>query len=179
MRTAILGSLLLGLSGCGGVSPELYRLVVDFFTLPDNCYSNNAQPSATTTTTSPTVVQVQVWDGADQTAILSIEGGARSIDMGDAPNITLGGVMKGKKGTGGWIFSAETVTKATTVGQTVTNTGKVDLTFDRTPTSKGTLVLSSNRACAGSTCMGTQPSCTVSNVAVAGTRIATDYERAP
>lgn len=179
MRKAILASLVMGLTGCGGVSPELYRIVVDFFALPDNCYLNNAQPSATTTTTALTALQVQIWDGADQSAILSIEGGSRSIDMGDAPNITLGGVMKGKKGTGGWTYSAETISKATTVGQTLTSTGKVEVTFDRTPNSKGTITLSSSRGCAGSTCSGTQPSCAVSNIAIASTRIATDYERAP
>ncbi len=179
MRKAIFGLLLVGFSGCGGTSPELYRLVVDFFALPDNCYLNNAQPSTTTTTTAPTVIQVQIWDGTDQTAILSIEGGGRSIDMGDAPNVTLGGLMKGKRGTGGWTYSAETISKATTVGQTLTSTGKVELTFDRTPTSKGTATISSSRGCAGSTCAGTQPSCSVANIAVSSTRIATDYERAP
>lgn len=179
MRRLLLGSLVVAFSGCGGVSPELYAVAVDFFTLPDSCYSNNAQPSNTRVTDAPSLLQVQVWDGPDQTALLELETGVRSIDMGDAPTVTLTGLMKGKRGTGGWIFSSETVNKSTQVGRTITDTTKFEMTFERGVTFKGTGAVSSNRTCAGSTCMGTQPSCAVSGIVLSGTRLEVKYERGP
>jgi hypothetical protein len=181
MRTLVLGSLLLALTGCGGgVSPELYSIVVDFFTLPDGCYTNNAQPSNVTVTAAPVLLNVQVWDGPEQTAVLELEGGVRTIDMGDAPSVMLTGLMKGKRGTGAtWNFLAETVQKSTQVGRTLTDSTKFELNLERNITFKGTGNLTSSRACSGSTCAGTQPSCTVSNVGLSGTRIDVKYERAP
>ncbi len=181
MRKLVLGSLVLAFSGCGaGVSPEVYAIVVDFFTLPDSCYTNNAQPSNVTVSAAPVLLNVQVWDGPDNTAVLELEGGIRSIDLGDAPTVTLTGLMKGKKGTGAtWNFAAETVQKSTQVGRTLTDTSKLELNMDRANTFKGTANISSSRSCAGSTCVGTQPTCAVSGVALSGTRLQVAYERAP
>lgn len=180
MRKLVLGSLLLAFTGCGGVSPEVYAIVVDFFTLPDSCYMNNAQPSNVTVSAAPVLLQVQVWDGPDQTAVLELESGIRSIDMGDAPTVTLTGLMKGKKGTGAtWNFAAETVAKSTQVGRTLTDTTKLELNIERNVTFKGTGNITSSRACSGSTCVGTQPSCAVTNVALSGTKLEVKYERAP
>lgn len=178
MRKLLIASMLFAFTGCGGVSPEVYAVVVDFFTLPDSCYTNNAQPSNVTTNNAPSLLNIQVWDGPEQTAVLELESGLRTIDMGDAPTITLTGLMKGKRGTGGWIFSSQTVAKSTQIGRTLTDDTKLDLTFERGNTFKGTAALSSTRTCAGSTCMGTQPSCSVSTP-VSGTRLEVKYERAP
>ena len=75
-KTLVLSALML--TGCGPISPELYALVVDFFTLPDSCYSNAMQPSSGTVSDSPSLLQVQVWDGPDSTAVLEVEQGSRS-----------------------------------------------------------------------------------------------------
>jgi len=181
MRKLVLGSLLFAFTGCGaGVSPEIYAIVVDFFTLPDSCFTNNAQPSNVTVSAAPVLLQVQVWDGPDNTAVLELESGIRSIDMGDAPTVTLTGLMKGKRGTGPvWNFAAETVQKSTQVGRTLTDTTKLELNLERGNTFKGTGNISSSRVCSGSTCTGTQPSCAVSGVALSGTRLEVKYERAP
>ncbi|MBE2254003.1 MAG: hypothetical protein IAE78_31030 [Myxococcus sp.] len=180
MRKLLLGSLLSVFSGCGaGVSPELYAVVVDFFTLPDSCYLNNAQPSNVRVTDAPSLLNIQVWDGPDNTALLELESGLRTIDMGDAPTVTLTGLMKGTRGTGTWNFSSETVLKSTQVGRTLTDTTRFELNFERGQTFKGTGALSSSRACSGSTCTGTQPSCSVGGVNISGTRLQVTYERAP
>jgi hypothetical protein len=157
----------------------LFRSVVDFFTLPDNCYLNNAQPSNVTTQAAPALLSIQVWDGPDQTAVMELESGLRSIDMGDAPTITLTGLLKGVKDANTWKFSAQNVAKSTQVGRTVTDDTKVDMTIERANTFKGTATLTSARSCSGSTCMGTQPTCTVSGIKLSGTRIDVKYERAP
>ncbi|MBL8924207.1 MAG: hypothetical protein JNJ54_35465 [Myxococcaceae bacterium] len=180
MRNLLLASLVaLSTTGCNGVEPELYALVLPFFTLPDNCYLNNAQPSNVTVQDSPSLLNVQVWDGPEQTAILEIESGLRTIDMGDAPNITLTGLLTGKRGTGGWTFTHQGSDKSTQVGRTITDDTKVEFTFERGQSFKGTAALSSTRSCAGSTCMGTQPSCNVSGINITGTRFAVKYERGP
>lgn len=179
MRKLLMGSLLVGLTGCAGAEPELYAVVVKFFTLPDNCYLNNAQPSNVTVADPPSLLNIQVWDGPDQTALLELESGLRTVDMGDAPTITLTGLMEGKRGTGGWNFVSQSSDKSTQVGRTITDDTKFEITFERGATFKGTVNLTSTRSCAGSTCMGTQPSCSVTGIPVSGTKIAVKYERAP
>lgn len=177
MRSLLASLCVFALSACGdGVAPELYAVVVDFFTLPDSCYLNNAQPSNVTASAAPTQLTFQVWDGPEG-SFLDIET-ARMIDMGDAPTIAVGGVLKGKKDNANFIYSSETVTRSTQVGRTVTNTGKIELSFPRQNQFKGTGTLQSSAACSGSTCQGMQPSCSVS-LAVTGTRLKVDYQRTP
>ncbi|MCA2977189.1 MAG: hypothetical protein INH41_08780 [Myxococcaceae bacterium] len=171
---------LVALAGCGGgVTPELYAIAVDFFTLPDACFSNNAQPSAVTVTAQPQLFQVQVWDAAEQTAILEIVEGPASIDMGDAPSVPTRGLLKGKVMNGEWTFSGTNSTKTTLTGRTLSDTTSLELKFVRGTTFKGAAALSGRRECSGSTCSGTQPSCTVSTIPLNGTRLQVAYERAP
>jgi hypothetical protein len=180
MRKSLLLTAAL-LTGCGGgVTPELYALAVDYFTLPDSCYSNGMQPSSVVVSAPPGLLQVQVWDGPDNTAVLEVEQGGRSIDMGAAPNVAVGGLFKGTKGDKGWTFVSETVDRATVAGNTVTDTTKAEFTFDRgAQTFKGTAALTASRTCTGSACSGTNPACAVSGITLTGTRIAVDYQRAP
>lgn len=177
MRKLLLSSFV-AFSGCGaGVSPELYAVVVDFFTLPDSCFTNNAQPSNVTISGPPTSMTVQVWDTAEG-ALLDVET-PRQFDMGDAANVAVGGPVKGKRGTGGWVFTTEASQKLTAGGQTLTTTTRAEFTFERGNTFKGTLALSSSRACSGTSCAAMQPSCTVSPITINGTRLVVNYERAP
>lgn len=179
MRKLLLLSLV-AMSGCGGtVTPELYAIVVDFFTLPDSCYSNMAQPSSVTVTAQPSLIQAQVWDGPEQTAILEIEQGPATIDMGDAPSVALRGLLRGKAMNNEWTFTADNSQKVTGIGNTRTDTTRVEMKFTRGTTFKGTATLTSRRECSGTTCMGTQPTCTVTNVPLTGTRLQVEYLDTP
>lgn len=173
--------LALVLSGCGGTTPEVYQLLVDYFTLPDSCYTSMMQPSEVVTTAPPTAMTVQVWDGPENSAFMQVESGSISVDMGAAPNVNIGGIFTGKKADkGGWTFSSDVVSKDTLPGNNVvTTTTHAELTFERGVTFKGTGVLSSSRNCVGAQCPGTNPSCTVSGLVVTGTKVAVQYERAP
>jgi hypothetical protein len=172
--------LALTLTGCGGTTPEVYQLLVDAFTLPDSCYTSMMQPSTVVTTAPPTPLSVQVWDGPDNTAFLQVESAAITVDMGAAPNVTVGGIFTGKKVEKGWTFSSDGVTKQTLPGMNViTTTTHAEITFERAVTFKGTGVLSSSSSCAGSSCPGTNPSCSVSGLVLTGTKVAVNYERAP
>jgi hypothetical protein len=167
-------------SGCGGVTPEIYQLVVDFFTLPDSCYSNGMQPSSGFTSTPPDLLQVNVWDGPEGGAFLKVEQGGGTIDMGAAPNVSVSGIFTGKRTDKGWTFSSDAVSRANAANTTFTDTTHAEFTFERGGgTFKGTGALSSSRACTGSACTGTQPSCSVSGINFKGSRIAVDFERAP
>jgi hypothetical protein len=179
MKKLLLLSVM-ALTGCNGVTPELYSLVVDYFRLPDSCYANGMQPSTGVTTAPPALIEVQVWDGPDNTATLEIERGNRTIDMGAAPNVTVGGLFKGTRANGGWSFVSETVGSATVAGNTVTDTTRAEIVFERgQQTFNGLANLSSSRSCMGSACSGNNPTCSVTGIKIAGTRIAVDYQRAP
>lgn len=168
------------LSGCGGTSPELYDLVIDYFTLPDTCYQSGMQPSTVATTLPPGLMQVQVWDGPDNITYLEVQGAGRSIDMGAAPNVPVSGIFTGKKTDKGWTFNSDTVEKQTLPGNNViTETTHAELTFERATQFKGTATINSSRNCVGAQCPGTNPSCSVSAIVVHGTRLAVQYERAP
>jgi len=168
------------LSGCGGTTPEVYQLLVDYFTLPDSCYTSMMQPSQVVTTAPPNAMSVQIWDGPDNTAFLQVESAGISIDMGAAPNVNIGGIFTGKKVDKGWTFSSDSVAKNTLPGNNVvTTTTHAEMTFERAVTFKGTGVLSSSSNCVGAQCPGTNPSCTVSGLVVTGTKVAVQYERAP
>lgn len=177
-KTWMLAALML--SGCGGATPEMYQLVVNYFTLPDSCYQSGMQPTTGVTVAPPDLIQVQVWDGPDNTAYMQVESGGGTIDMGQAPNVSVSGIFTGKKADKGWTFTSDTTQKQTIIGNTVTNVTHAEFTFDRGPvTFKGTGALSSSSTCVGNQCPGTNPSCAVSGIVVQGTRIQTDYERAP
>jgi hypothetical protein len=174
--------LALMLSGCGGTSPEVYQLLVDYFTLPDSCYTSMMQPNSVTTTAPPTALSVQVWDGPENTAFLQVESAALTVDMGAAPNVTVGGIFTGKKVDKGWTFTSDTVNKNTVgigTNNVITSTTHAEITFERATTFKGNAVLSSSSTCAGTQCSGSNPSCSVSGIVVTGTRVAVNYERAP
>lgn len=172
--------LALMLSGCGGTTPEVYQLLIDYFTLPDSCYTSMMQPSSVTTTAPPAAMTVQVWDGPDNTAFLQVETASISVDMGAAPNVNVGGIFTGKKVDKGWTFSSDSVQKQTLPGSNViTSTTHAELTFERATTFKGNALLSSSTNCVGSSCSGSNPSCSVSGIVLTGTRVAVNYERAP
>lgn len=172
--------LALMLSGCGGTSPEVYQLLVDYFTLPDSCYTSMMQPNSVVTTAQPVALGVQVWDGPDNTAFLQVETAPINVDMGAAPNVNISGIFTGKKVDKGWTFSSDNVSKQTLPGSNVvTTTTHAEMTFERNVTFKGTGVLSSSTNCVGSSCPGTNPSCSVPGVVITGTRVAIDYQRAP
>lgn len=177
-KTWMLAALML--SGCGGATPEMYQLVVNYFTLPDSCYQSGMQPTTGVTVAPPELIQVQVWDGPDNTALLEVEEGGRSIDMGAAPNVAVGGLFKGAKADKGWTFVSEVEDRSTVAGNTVTDKTRAEFTFERgAQTFKGTAALTSSRTCTGSACSGTNPACAVSGITFTGTRLAVDYQRAP
>lgn len=169
------------LSGCGGTSPELYDVVIDYFTLPDSCYQSGQQPGTVATTQPPRLMQVQVWDGPENVTYLEVQGAGMSVDLGAAPNVAINGIFTGKKADkGGWTFNSDNVEKQTLPGNNViTTTTHAELTFERAGTFKGTAALSSSRNCVGNQCPGTNPSCGVGSIVISGTRLAVQYERAP
>lgn len=180
MRRLLLVALSVALAGCGGpITPELYALVVDYFRPPGSCYTDGMAPTDGVTQAAPSLIQVQVWDGPDNTAILEVQSGGASVGMGDAPNVSLNGVFKGTKGNDGWAFTAQRVVVNNAVNTTITDTTSGTFTFNRANTFTGTATLSSSRACMGTLCSGTQPSCTISGINVTGTRLAVDYQKAP
>jgi hypothetical protein len=180
MRRLLPVALSVALAGCGGpITPELYALVVDYFRPPASCYTNGMAPTDGVTTAPPHIIQVEVWDGPDNTAFLEVQSGGGRVDMGDAPDVNLTGVFKGTRGSEGWTFSTQRVTVNTAANTTITDTTGATFTFNRGTTFKGTASLSSSRACMGSLCTGTQPSCTISGITVSGTRLAVDYQKAP
>jgi hypothetical protein len=171
------------LSACGTpVAPELYNVVVDAFSLPNTCFTNSTPPTTVVSAAPPSLVQISVWDGAAGEAFVEIESGGITVDMGAAPNVVVGGLMRGTKSTSGpaWTFVADRVV-TTTVPNLSTSTSKANfsLTFERTLTFKGILGLSSSRECTGVGCAGSTPSCAVSNVPVNGTRLQVDYLKSP
>lgn len=180
MRHALLAGLVFSLSACGGpVTPELYALVVDYFRPPASCYTDGMAPTDGVTTAGPALFQVQVWDGPDGKAFLEVEQGGSTVDMGDAPSVSVRGVLTGTSGSDGWAFTTQTVDVNNAANTTITDTTGVTFTFRRSSTFKGTASLSSSRACMGTLCQGTQPSCTISGISVSGARLAVDYERSP
>lgn len=177
-KTLMMAAMML--SGCGGTTPELYDLLVSYFTLPDSCYDNAMQPSSGQTSGPPALIQVQVWDGPDAVPYLEVQGTGVSIDMGESPTVAVSGVFTGKRGDKGLVFTSERVSKQTIAGNVLTQTRKIELTFERTPQTKGTAALSSSQACAGPNCPAdVSSSCTVSSVPFVGTQLKVDYERAP
>ena len=172
--------LALILSGCGGTTPEVYQLLVDYFTLPDSCYTSMMQPSTVVTSQPPSAMSVQIWDGPDNTASLQVESGTITIDMGAAPDVDVNGIFTGKKGDKGWTFSSDHVRKQTLpANNVVTTTTHAEMTFERGVTFKGTAVVSSSSNCVGTGCPGTNPSCSVSGIVLTGTKVAVQYQRAP
>ena len=173
------------LTGCGGgATPDLYNFVVDSAVAGPSCY-RSMMGSNTTTTGVLGSGQFSVWDGPEGKAFLQLEGAASTIDMGDAPSVPVGGIIEGTYGTGGWNFVNERITTTSQGGATPTFTErtKLSLVFYRGGTFKGALSASSSRTCAGTGCppdFGSQnPSCSIDNVTLRGTRIAVDYERSP
>jgi hypothetical protein len=174
-------AVILFCSACGGTSPELYHLVVSYFTLPDSCYTNSMAPTTATTAAPPDLLQVQVWDGPDNIPYLQVIAGGTSVDMGAAPNVDMRGIFTGKRADkGGWTFSSDTAAKATVAGNTVNSTTHAELNFERGGGSfKGTAALSSSQTCTGAQCPASSPSCSVGNIALQGSRIAVEYQKAP
>lgn len=168
------------LSGCGaGAKPELYALVIDYFTLPDTCYTSGMQPSTVATARPPILIQGQVWDGPEGLAYLEVVQGGAAVDLGAAPDVDFRGIFTGKKGDKGWTFNSDSSTKRTLPGNNViTDSSHASLTFERASTFKGTGSVSSSSTCVGAQCPGVNPSCAVS-LNLGGTRLEVDYERAP
>lgn len=182
MKRAVLMFAVVLLSGCGGtVKPELYALVVNFFSIPDNCYSDNQQPASGVTSSAPERLTVEVFDGPDGAAYLDVAQGGQSIDMGDAPSVPVNGVFTGARGDNGWDFKSDTTSKQTIFGNNVfTVSTHAQLTFPRgAPTFKGTGALSSSQTCSGTNCPDTQPSCSVSTITFDGTRLEVDFLATP
>lgn len=172
------------LSGCNGLTPETYSLVINYFAPTASCYDDAMEPSTVGTTVPPGLMQVQVWDGPEQTAYLEVEEGGGSVDMGDAPSVSISGIFTGKHGEKGYTFTRDLVTKTTT-GNTATptvntTTTHAELVFQRGGgTFVGTASVSSSRSCTGMGCPTTLPTCSLSDITVHGTRVAVEYERAP
>jgi hypothetical protein len=179
MRLTLLAVLLAGCGG-GGSSPELYALVVGFAAPPSSCSAMapttkvNQGPLATT--------QVEVWDGPEAKAYLTLVGAALNVDMGDAPRVTVaaGTALEGTNGATGWTFvtDRDTTTTGLTGAMTEVKT-HVALSFPRTSTAKGTLSLSSSQTCTGTACPTVMPTCSIDNIDVRLTRLAVDYLKTP
>ncbi len=172
------------LSGCNGLSPELYTIVIESFAPSASCFTSMMEPDTVTTTAPPAALQVQVWEGPEQTSYLQIEGGGGSVDMGDAPNVGVDGVFTGKRGDKGITFTRDLVTKNTSGSATMptvnTVTTHAEMVFERGGgTFVGTAAFSSSRSCTGTGCPMMLPTCSISGVKISGTRIAVEYERAP
>ena len=182
MKRALV-TLAVVLSGCGGtVKPELYALVVNFFTVPDSCYEDNKQPASGVTAAPPARLTVEVFDGPDGTAYLDVAEGSQTIDMGDAPSVQVAGIFTGKKADSGWKFTADASGKQQLVfgNNVITSSTHAELTFPRgMPTFKGTGALSSAQTCAGSNCPDSLPSCNVSGLTFDGTRLDVEFLATP
>lgn len=181
MRPLLLAVML---CGCGsGGSPELYALVFDVVMAPSSCFAN---APATTVTGQLGTVNVEVWDGPDGKAYLSLEGGAITVDMGDAPTVTVtaGVALEGTAGPGGWTFATERTQVTTAVvppiiNSTTTTKTRAALSFPRASTAKGTLALASSIVCTGSGCPTNMPTCTIEGVNVRLTRLNVSYQKMP
>ncbi len=180
MRTLLIAVATM-LSGCGtGVSPELYDVVLDHFAQPDTCFTSGMQPNSLVISEPPSLMQVQVWEGPEDTAYLEIETGGGTVDLGDAPSAKLSGIFNGKKADKGWTFTSDSVEKQTVGGDNVVvDTTHVELTFERSRTFKGTGSIASSRTCTGNLCTGMNRSCAVSSLVLSGTRLEVEYQRAP
>ncbi|MBL8951307.1 MAG: hypothetical protein JNK82_11050 [Myxococcaceae bacterium] len=183
MRSPTLAMVVLSavLTGCGGGgSPELYALVFDVVTAPASCYAN---PPATTVTGVLGTLNAEVWDGPEGKAYLTVEGGSLSVDMGDAPTVTVsvGQAIEGSPAAGGWSFITDRTQTTTTpiIGTVTTVKTRAELTFARASTAKGTLSLSSSQTCTGTGCPGTMPTCSITGAVVRATRLNVAYEKAP
>ena len=135
-------------SACGGgATPDYYAFVIDGFGAPASCYRSGMAPTTTVTGVLESG-RFSVWDGPEGKAFLQFDGNAGSIDMGDAANVAIPGVVEGAYGTGGWNFVSEKVTRATQGGATptITERAKVTMSFYRGATFKGTLSASSSRS---------------------------------
>jgi hypothetical protein len=187
MSRFILSSALLVLTGCGaGAVPEIYAVSVDFFRPADTCYVNAMPPSIVTTSGGQAPLQWQIWDGPENKAYLELEQGGGTIDMGDAPNVVIGGTLEGTQASGDWTFTTgrTTTSKSPLANATTTDTTHATVTTTRSAgTVKGTLKLEATRTCEGTGCPANfamqNPSCTIEGIALRGTRIAVTYERAP
>ena len=168
-------------AACNPASPELYNLAIDQFSLPDACYTSGGRtvPTSRTTAEPPKFLQVSVWDGSSGEAYMTVESSAISQSMGAAESVSIGGMLTGKKGSGGWTFDSETVTTQTMGSAVLTTDKKVSLTFDRGLAFKGKGALSSSTSCTGTGCpTNGDPSCSV-DLTVHGTQIEVTYQKAP
>lgn len=180
MRSLPPALLALALVGCGGpATPELYAVVIDHFRAPASCYDSGEQPKSGTTVAPPALIQVEVWDGPDDTAVLQVQSGTINADMGDAPNVSVGGVFKGTKGNDGWTFSSGRTSVIATGATTVTETAGATFSFPREPTFTGTATLTSARTCDGTGCPTKLPSCTISGISLSGTQLQVEYLKTP
>ena len=191
MKKLLLALAVASASSCaGGQAPELYAVIIDFFRPSTSCYNSGMFPATSTTAASPAAIRVEVYDWADQggstqKVFLEIVDGSVSVDMGDAPNVTLGGFFEGSRGSSAdqpITFAANRTLETTTTvlgsTTTITDTTSATIAFPRGQNFKGTMELKSSRACAGS-CGNPTPSCTISNINIRGSRLKVEYEQAP
>lgn len=189
MKKLIIALVAVTSSSCaGGVSPELYAVIVDFFRPAPSCYVSGMYPSNDVTAASPMSLRVEVYDWQNQSdnkVFLEIVSGGVTVDMGDARPVILGGLFEGTKAQSAdqpVTFAASRTVERQSGGitgtATYTDNTKATISITRGRTIKGTLQLESATSCTGN-CPGTIPSCTISNINVRGTQLEVDYQQAP
>jgi hypothetical protein len=177
-------------SSCaGGVTPELYAVIVDFFRPGTSCYANNMYPANDVSASSGGSFRVEVYDWSDQgnqKVFLEIVSGGVTVDMGDARPVVLGGLFEGTRATGGdqpttFVSSRTTERNVNVLGQTAAfvDNASATIAINRGRNVKGTLELKSTTTCTGTACPGTIPQCTIGGVQLRGTQLEVDYEQAP
>lgn len=176
--------LALSLTACGGVEPELYNLVIQLKDAPDSCYRTGNEPNTTHPEIPSVLVQVQVFDGPDATSYLTVTEGDAQYTLGEAGAVYVGGVFDGAKPDGkGTAFTTAAQRKTTNGAGTLTTTvsSSATITFPRGggPLT-GTASISASTKCEGTGCpTDSDIACSLTDLAVTGARIKTDWQRAP
>ena len=184
MRHALAVAAAVAVTGCGGggISPELYALVLNTVTIPASCFT--VAPTDMVTKGPLGTTTVTVWDAPEGKAFLSPDT-SLSFDMGDAPTVSVSSAqaLEGVSSTNGWSFVAETdfsdVQNVLGGTRTVNSKTKLELIFPRAATGTGTLALSSSSSCTGAGCGTTMPTCAISGIPMRTSKLAVDFERTP
>jgi hypothetical protein len=163
--TIVVAFAAVGLIGCGGGDPKVYRVSVDaspLNALPNTCYTKNELPNPRDTETNlRTEVPVAIWSGADKVVYLDLNN-LGSAPLGDATPVPVAGIIEGTDKS----FSS---TRVQDVSPTQANnnlqskdTQTIAVTFDKMDaTATGSFTLTSTFSCNQTENCQRVPTCTV------------------
>lgn len=184
MKKLIVMLAVAALTGCSGVEAELYNLVIEPKDAPDSCYTDGNEPNTTHPSLPSILMQVEVFDGPEGSSYLVVTENGATYPLGNAGNVDIGGVFNGAKpDSKGVTFTSSTVSKTTNAAATQTNTvtETATITFARGGGPfTGSASVSASRKCEGTGCPNNGDiSCSISDLVLKGSRIKTDWQRAP